>query len=134
MVATEEATATRIGLEVLQQGGNAVDAAVTVGFALAVTLPEAGNLGGGGFMLVHDAASGETVAIDYREKAGGNASRDMFLNEKVRPTPRSRATAGSPSACRAPSPAWRWRSSATARSAWRKRLRLRSDWPSRASS
>ncbi len=81
MVATEEATATRIGLEVLQQGGNAVDAAVTVGFALAVTLPRAGNLGGGGFMLVHDAASGDTVAIDYREKAGGNAFRDMFLNE-----------------------------------------------------
>ena len=82
MVATQEATATRIGLEVLQHGGNAVDAAVTVGFALAVTLPRAGNLGGGGFMLVHDAASGDTVAIDYREKAGGNAFRDMFLDEK----------------------------------------------------
>jgi gamma-glutamyltranspeptidase/glutathione hydrolase len=81
MVATQEASATRIGLEVLQNGGNAVDAAVTVGFALAVTLPRAGNLGGGGFMLVHEAASGETVAIDYREKAGGNASRDMFLDE-----------------------------------------------------
>jgi gamma-glutamyltranspeptidase/glutathione hydrolase len=80
MVATQEETATRIGLEVLQQGGNAVDAAVTVGFALAVTLPRAGNLGGGGFMLVHDAASGDTVAIDYREKAGGNAFRDMFLD------------------------------------------------------
>ena len=82
MVATQEATATRIGLEVLQHGGNAVDAAVTVGFALAVTLPRAGNLGGGGFMLVHDAASGDTVAIDYREKAGGNAFRDMFLDEQ----------------------------------------------------
>jgi gamma-glutamyltranspeptidase / glutathione hydrolase len=82
MVATQEETATRIGLEVLQQGGNAVDAAVTVGFALAVTLPRAGNLGGGGFMLVHDAASGDTVAIDYREKAGGNAFRDMFLDEE----------------------------------------------------
>jgi gamma-glutamyltranspeptidase/glutathione hydrolase len=65
----------------LQHGGNAVDAAVTVGFALAVTLPQAGNLGGGGFMLVHDAASGDTVAIDYREKAGGNAVRDMFLDD-----------------------------------------------------
>jgi gamma-glutamyltranspeptidase/glutathione hydrolase len=82
MVATQEEAATRIGLEVLQHGGNAVDAAVTVGFALAVTLPRAGNLGGGGFMLVHEAASGETVAIDYREKAGGNASRDMFLDEQ----------------------------------------------------
>jgi gamma-glutamyltranspeptidase / glutathione hydrolase len=81
MVATEEATATRIGLEVLQNGGNAVDAAATVAFALAVTLPSAGNLGGGGFMLVHDAETGETVAIDYREKAGGRASRDMFLDE-----------------------------------------------------
>jgi gamma-glutamyltranspeptidase/glutathione hydrolase len=80
MVATQEETATRIGLEVLQHGANAVDAAVTVGFALAVTLPRAGNLGGGGFMLVHDAASGDTVAIDYREKAGGNASRAMFLD------------------------------------------------------
>jgi gamma-glutamyltranspeptidase / glutathione hydrolase len=81
MVATEEAEATRIGLEVLQNGGNAVDAAATVAFALAVTLPRAGNLGGGGFMIAHDAASGETVAIDYREKAGGSAFRDMFLDE-----------------------------------------------------
>jgi gamma-glutamyltranspeptidase / glutathione hydrolase len=80
MVATQEAEATRIGLEVLQNGGNAVDAAATVAFALAVTLPRAGNLGGGGFMLVHEGASGETVAIDYREKAGGNAFRDMFLD------------------------------------------------------
>ena len=80
MVATQEATATRIGLEVLQNGGNAVDAAVTVGFALAVTLPRAGNLGGGGFMVVHDAASGETVAIDYREMSGAAASRDMYLD------------------------------------------------------
>ncbi|MGH6904657.1 MAG: gamma-glutamyltransferase, partial [Geminicoccaceae bacterium] len=81
MVATEEATATRIGLEVLQNGGNAVDAAATVAFVLAVTLPRAGNLGGGGFMVVHDAASGETVAIDYREKSGANAFRDMFLDQ-----------------------------------------------------
>ena len=81
MVATQEATATRIGLQVLQDGGNAVDAAASVAFALAVTLPSAGNLGGGGFMVVHDAASGETVAIDYREKSGGDAFRDMFLDE-----------------------------------------------------
>ena len=94
MVATEEETATRIGLEVLQQGGNAVDAAVTVGFALAVTLPRAGNLGGGGFMLVHDAARGHTVAIDYREKAGGNASRDMFLNDKGEADPEKSRDSG----------------------------------------
>jgi gamma-glutamyltranspeptidase/glutathione hydrolase len=81
MVATQEAEATRFGLEVLQSGGNAVDAAATVAFALAVTLPSAGNVGGGGFMIVHDATSGETVAIDYREKAGSNAFRDMFLDE-----------------------------------------------------
>jgi gamma-glutamyltranspeptidase / glutathione hydrolase len=81
MVATRETVATRIGLEVLQNGGNAVDAAASVAFALAVTLPSAGNLGGGGFMVVHDAASGETAAIDYREKSGGAAFRDMFLDE-----------------------------------------------------
>ena len=80
MVATQEAEATRIGVEILRRGGNAVDAAVAVGFALAVTLPRAGNIGGGGFMLVHLAASGETVAIDYREAAPGAATRDMFLD------------------------------------------------------
>ena len=80
MVASQEALATDIGLDILKRGGNAVDAAVAVGFALAVTLPEAGNLGGGGFMLVHMAKSGETVAIDYREKAPLKASRDMFLD------------------------------------------------------
>ena len=80
MVASQEAVATRIGVDILERGGNAVDAAVAVGFALAVTLPQAGNLGGGGFMIVHDADSGEAVAIDYREKAPGQASRDMFLD------------------------------------------------------
>jgi gamma-glutamyltranspeptidase/glutathione hydrolase len=81
MVASQEAVATEVGVDILERGGNAVDAAVAVGFALAVTLPNAGNLGGGGFMLVHDAESGETVAIDYREKAPKAATRDMFLNE-----------------------------------------------------
>jgi gamma-glutamyltranspeptidase/glutathione hydrolase len=80
MVASQEALATKIGVDILKVGGNAVDAAVAVGFALAVTLPQAGNLGGGGFMIVHDAKSGETVAIDYREKAPAGASRDMFLD------------------------------------------------------
>jgi gamma-glutamyltranspeptidase/glutathione hydrolase len=84
MVASQEALATRIGVDVLKRGGNAVDAAVAVGFALAVTLPRAGNLGGGGFMLVHRAESGEmpaeTVAIDYREMAPAAAHRDMYLD------------------------------------------------------
>lgn len=79
MVASQEAIASEVGLNVLRQGGNAVDAAVSVGFALAVTLPQAGNLGGGGFMLVHDAKTGTTTAIDYRERAGSQATRDMFL-------------------------------------------------------
>src|ERR1041384_6472943 len=69
MVASQEKRATRIGVEILKQGGNAVDAAVAVGFALAVTHPQAGNIGGGGFMLVHLGRSNETIAIDYRETA-----------------------------------------------------------------
>ena len=81
MVSSQNAHATEVGAQVLADGGNAVDAAVAVGFALAVTLPRAGNLGGGGFMLVHDAESGETVAIDYREEAPRRAGRDMFLDE-----------------------------------------------------
>ncbi|MFS4438572.1 gamma-glutamyltransferase [Paracoccaceae bacterium GXU_MW_L88] len=81
MVAAQEAVAARVGLEILEQGGNAVDAGVAVAFALAVTLPRAGNLGGGGFMIVHDAESGETKAIDYREMAPAGAERDMFLDE-----------------------------------------------------
>lgn len=80
MVATEHRLATEVGLNVLQQGGNAIDAAVAVGFALAVVLPNAGNLGGGGFMLVHDAASGQSAAVDFREVAPANASRDMYLD------------------------------------------------------
>ncbi|MBP0021984.1 MAG: gamma-glutamyltransferase [Cyanobacteria bacterium SBLK] len=81
MVATQEAIATQAGLDVLKEGGNAIDAAVTVGFTLAVTLPYAGNIGGGGFMLVHLADSQQTLAIDYREKAPKAATRDMFLDE-----------------------------------------------------
>ncbi len=80
MVAAQNALAAKAGSDVLADGGNAVDAAVAVGFALAVTLPRAGNLGGGGFMLVHDAAADETIAIDYREMAPPKATRDMFLD------------------------------------------------------
>ena len=81
MIASQEALASAIGRDILQQGGNAVDAAVAVGFALAVTLPRAGNIGGGGFMLIHDAKKNETIAIDYREKAPKAAFRDMYLDE-----------------------------------------------------
>ncbi len=82
MVVSQEGWATRAGLEVLRNGGNAVDAAVTVGFALAVTLPRAGNIGGGGFMLIHLSEDNNTVALDYRETAPHGAHRDMFLNSK----------------------------------------------------
>ena len=81
MVSTEEALATQAGLDVLKEGGNAVDAAVTVGFTLAVTLPQAGNIGGGGFMLIHLAENNQNIAVDYREKAPLAATRDMFLDE-----------------------------------------------------
>ena len=80
MVATQEALASDIGLKILKDGGNAVDAGVAVGFALAVTLPRAGNIGGGGFMMIYDAKQGKTVALDYREKAPSSASRDMYLD------------------------------------------------------
>ena len=80
MVSTQEVTATGIGVDILKKGGNAVDAAVAVGFALAVTLPRAGNIGGGGFMMVHMAESGKTVAIDYREMAPAGATGNMYLD------------------------------------------------------
>ncbi|WP_312831171.1 gamma-glutamyltransferase [Pantoea eucrina] len=81
MVASVDAMATQVGVDILRQGGNAVDAAITVGFALAVTHPQAGNLGGGGFMLLRT-ASGRTAAIDFREMAPARASRDMFLDKQ----------------------------------------------------
>ena len=79
MVASQNADATRVGIEIMRQGGNAIDAAVAVGLALAVTLPRAGNLGGGGFMLVHLAEEDRTVAVDFREVAPGLAHRDMYF-------------------------------------------------------
>ena len=80
MVASQNRWSARIGAQILADGGNAVDAAVAVGFSLAVTLPRAGNIGGGGFMLIHDAESGENIAIDYRETAPMGAKREMYLD------------------------------------------------------
>jgi len=79
MVASSEPLASEVGVEILRAGGNAVDAAVAVGFALAVTYPQAGNLGGGGFMLIR-MANGQAVVVDYREEAPASASRNMYLD------------------------------------------------------
>lgn len=82
MVSSQRMIASEIGAEILRQGGNAVDAAVATGIALAVVLPRAGNLGGGGFMLAYIAKENKTIAIDYREMAPKKSHRDMFLDEK----------------------------------------------------
>ena len=82
MIVSGEKIATEIGLQVLKDGGNAIDAAVTIGFVLSVTFPQAGNIGGGGFMLIYSAKDQQVVAIDYREKAPAKASKDMFLNQQ----------------------------------------------------
>ena len=80
MIVSQEAAASRVGLDILKRGGNAIDAAVAVGFALAVTLPRAGNLGGGGFMLLYRADLDRTIAIDYRETAPAATTKDVFLD------------------------------------------------------
>ena len=80
MVVSQEAAASRIGVDILKRGGNAVDAGVAVGMALAVTLPRAGNLGGGGFMLIHLEQGNRNIAIDYREKAPALTTKDVFLD------------------------------------------------------
>lgn len=88
MVVSAERHATKIGVDVLRSGGNAVDAAVAVGLALAVTEPNAGNLGGGGFMLLR-LADGRSKFIDFRERAPSSASRDMYLDQAGNPTEES---------------------------------------------
>jgi gamma-glutamyltranspeptidase/glutathione hydrolase len=89
MVVTRETHATDIGVSVLQSGGNAVDAAVAVGMALAVTLPSAGNIGGGGFMLIRF-ADGRSTFLDFRERAPARASHDMYRGPDGKPTSDSR--------------------------------------------
>jgi len=81
VVVTQHYLATEIGENILAQGGNAYDAAIAVGFALAVVLPRAGNIGGGGFMVIYDKEANDTYAIDYREKAPAASYRDMYLDE-----------------------------------------------------
>jgi gamma-glutamyltranspeptidase/glutathione hydrolase len=85
LVVSGSPIASRVGRDILRQGGNAIDAAVAVGFALAVVHPEAGNLGGGGFILIR-LADGTTRALDYRETAPHRASHDMFLDPSGQPT------------------------------------------------
>ncbi len=81
MVVSQNSHATEAGYEILKKGGNAVDASVAVGFALAVTLPRAGNLGGGGFVLIYDKEENEVSSIDYRSAAPKSATSDLFVQE-----------------------------------------------------
>ena len=110
MVVAQEGTAARVGLEILKKGGNAIDAAVVTALALAVTLPRAGNLGGGGFMLVHLAKQKKTDGDRLsRGRAGGDAGDRRSSMTKAMPSRVCRAIPASPSACPALSQASRWR-------------------------
>src|SRR4051794_10230015 len=98
MVVAQEARAAAIGRDVLKKGGNAVDAAVAVGFALAVTHPQAGNIGGGGFMVVHPVkGQGEPTVFEYRETAPAAATKDMYTKNN---SPYSHRMAGVPGTVR----------------------------------
>src|SRR2546425_11798953 len=88
MVVSAHPLATQAGVEILKQGGNAIDAAVAVAFALEVVLPDAGNIGGGGF-IVHRTAGGEVTALDYREAAPAAATHDMFVDSAGNPPKKS---------------------------------------------
>jgi gamma-glutamyltranspeptidase/glutathione hydrolase len=85
MVVAQEKTAARIGTDILKRGGNAVDAAVATGFAMAVTYPRAGNIGGGGFMIIHSVDRHEDIAIDYRETAPAATTTSIFLGSDGKP-------------------------------------------------
>ncbi len=103
MVASRNALASEVGARILREGGNAIDASAAVGFALAVTLPRAGNIGGGGFTIVHVAELNKTIALDFRETAPAASRQDMFFdqdgnvvpNETYRFSHRSSAVPGS---------------------------------------
>ncbi len=94
MVVAQEKRAAEIGVDILKRGGNAVDAAVAVGFAMAVTYPVAGNLGGGGFMVIHLAKDNRNTTIDYRETAPAAASKTMFLDSDGKPDPAKSRNSG----------------------------------------
>jgi gamma-glutamyltranspeptidase/glutathione hydrolase len=85
MVVAQEKIAARIGADVLARGGNAIDAAVATGFAMAVTYPRAGNIGGGGFMVIHSAERQEDIALDYRETAPAATTKEIFLGADGQP-------------------------------------------------
>lgn len=116
MVASVDATATQVGVDILKEGGNAVDAAVAVGYALAVTHPQAGNLGGGGFMLIRS-KNGNTTAIDFREMAPAKATRNMFLDDQGNPDSKNHSLRIWPPVrqVRSQVSRWRWRSTAPCR-------------------
>src|SRR5262245_8437553 len=80
VVVSVETNASSTGVSVLRRGGNVIDAAVATAFALAVTYPQAGNIGGGGFMMFHDAKAGETVCVEYRETAPAAATQEIYAN------------------------------------------------------
>ena len=88
MVASVHEIASQVGVDIMKRGGNAVDAAVAVGFALAVVHPEAGNIGGGGYMLIR-MADGRSSFIDFRERAPEKATRTMYLDAQGNPTKES---------------------------------------------
>jgi gamma-glutamyltranspeptidase/glutathione hydrolase len=93
MVVAQEKIAARIGGDILRQGGNAIDAAVATGFAMAVTYPRAGNIGGGGFMVIHSSERNEDVAIDYRETGPAAMTKDIFLSDGKPDNAKSRDSA-----------------------------------------
>ena len=117
MVASVHELASRAGVEACR-GGNAVDAAVAAGFALAVVHPQAGNIGGGGFLLLRK-ANGETHFIDFREKAPAAAAENMYLEQGQRDSRDSARSDINPSAYPARSPAWYMRRRSTASSRWK---------------
>lgn len=90
MVSSQNTLASTVGVDILKSGGNAVDASVAMGFALAVTLPRAGNLGGGGFMVLHLAKSGKTITLDYREIAPSGVTAQHFLTQSGKKDPKSK--------------------------------------------